>query len=203
MSSRRSNLAAFTLLELVLVLAVITVMVGMVLPRLSSFSRGRSVGNAANQIVALANWAHAQSVSRGVNFRLNIDPAKRSYWLTMQNGASYETMLQSQTALQNGPQSSNQTPTQYAQVGEDWGQSFVAPDGVNLACSVAPQPDGTYIEFRPNGRCDPGTVQLTDANGKVIEIGCLSATEEFHVLSDDERNQEKSLPQPAPSPQTR
>lgn len=194
MPTRRSNLA-FTLLELVLVLAVMTIVVGMVIPRLSSFGRGRAMGNTANQIVSLAQWARAQAVSQGVSYRLNVDATKRTYWLTMQTGATYENMLQSLNA--------NQTPTTYDQVGQDWGQTFTAPDGVNVVCNVPPQPDGTYIEFRPSGRTDPGTLQISDANGGMIEVGCLSATEEFHVLSDDERKQEQTPQQPTPPAQTR
>ncbi|HZL37804.1 MAG TPA: GspH/FimT family pseudopilin [Tepidisphaeraceae bacterium] len=195
MRSRRSNLAGFTLLELVLVLALIAIMTGIVITRMDVFGRGKRMANSADQVVSLAAWARSQAVARGVSVRLNFDPAQNAYWLTVQNGPAYENAFQ--------PLSGAQTPSQYALISEDWGQSFPVPTGVTFKCNIAPQIDGIYIEFRPNGRCDPGTVQFSDGSGKTIEVGCLSATEDVHVLSDDERQQELALAQPPPLGQTR
>ena len=44
------------------------------------------------------------------------------------------------------------------------------------------QPDGTYIEFRPTGRSDTGTIRLTDEEGNVKEVTCDTPTELFHVV---------------------
>ena len=67
---------------------------------------------------------------------------------------------------------------------------------MNFSCTIPQQPDGLYIEFRPTGRCDPGTITVTDGAGQSIEVGSLSETEEYHVLNADEKQMERSLAQP-------
>jgi Tfp pilus assembly protein FimT len=183
---------------LIFVLVLIAVVVGIALPSLSGFARSQTVGDSANRAMALARWARTEAITRGVCFRLNFDPAKHAYWLTMQNGASYENSLQDtgDNTLGLGGGNTN-TTTAFAEVGEEMGRIFLTPDGVNFDCNFPPQPDGSnYIEFRPSGRCDPGTIGFTDLKGQVIRIGCLTGTEQFHVLSPDEEQLMKTVVAP-------
>ena len=183
--------AAFTLLELVLVLAVMTIMAGAAVPLLRNFGEGKAVGNAADQVVALATWGRAQAIARGVNFRLNFDPSAGAYWLTRQSGPSYENV----TPDNDG---SAVRVNQYDDVGEEFGRRFTVPPGVTFTCNLPVQPDGTYITLRPTGRCDAGTVTFKDAGGKAVEVGALSSPELCHVLDADEQAQEAALQIPSP-----
>lgn len=148
----------FTLLELVLVMAILCIAMAMVAPSLRGFGRGRGAGDCAAQLVALGGWARTQAISRGVVYRLNLDPATRTYWLTVQRENATEFL------------------------GEEFGRTFTAPDGVAIDWDVLEREDGRYVAFHPSGRTDPATIQLTDADGTVIEIACLSATELFRVV---------------------
>lgn len=208
MPRHRSNFAAFTLIELVLVLALIAMIVGMTTASLGRFGRGRTIGDSAEQVVLLARWARTQAISRGINFRLNFDASNHSYWLTMQSGPNYENVVQD-AASAAAPSSSAPTSAMQPQansftdVGEEFGRRFTTADTVTFDCNFAAQSDGQYVEFRPSGRCDPATVKFSEIRGTaVIEVGCLSATEQWHVLSDDERQLENSQP-PPPSAQVR
>ncbi len=162
----RRGKAAFTLLELIVVMVLITVIVGIAAPSLSNFGQGRRIGDSADQIVVLARWARSQAISRGIAFRLNFDPSQNAYWLTMQSGPAYANILQ---ADPSAPPSVNT----YDQLGEEYGKRFAAPGNVTLTCTALAQQDGQYVEFYPTGRCDPATVRLTDVKGQVIEVGCL------------------------------
>src|SRR3954470_17536541 len=85
MHSRPTNFThrpAFTLLELILVMLILTLIVGLVVPSLRRFSQGRNLGYAATQITAMANYAHTQAISQGKPYRLNLDPGNGTYWLT-------------------------------------------------------------------------------------------------------------------------
>ena len=188
---RSSFTTAFTLLELILVLAVLAILVGIAVPALSAFGRGRRVTHAADQVVALARLARTQAITRGLNFRLNIDTRQRLYWVTVQNGASFESLEQ---PSQDGTQT-----TQFAEWSDDAGRKLTAPDGVTLESNLTEQPDGTYVQFRPTGRTDPVIVRFTDADGVTVAAGCLSATEDFHVLSDEERRQALTMTPPPPA----
>ncbi len=162
---RRSNPAAFTLLELILVMLILCGMAALAIPHLVEFSKGKAVDHCATQVLAMANWAQTQAVSRGVNYRLNIDEETGEYWLSVQN---YEG-------------------TGYEYLGEDFGRIRTPPDDVAIRWLEVPQQeDGTYVQFSPSGRTSPAIIYIEDANGRKRMVACLSATERFRILSDAE-----------------
>ena len=57
---------AFTLIELVLVMALLVVAVCMVAPRLSDFVRGRAIDSEARRLLALTDAGEARAVSEGM-----------------------------------------------------------------------------------------------------------------------------------------
>ncbi|HWE04597.1 MAG TPA: GspH/FimT family pseudopilin [Tepidisphaeraceae bacterium] len=205
MRQRRSIFArGFTLIELVFVLVIIAVIAAMVVPKMDRFARGQGVSDSADQVIALARWARTHAITRGVSFRLNFDPGKGTYWLTMQNGASFENMQpnsSSQTGTLGLSAGGAQSTTTFADVGEEPGRVFMAPGGVSFDSTIVQQPDGLYVEFYPSGRCDPGTIVFHDSGGAQIEIGCLAGTEQYHVLTEDEKQLEQSMT-PAPPGQS-
>src|SRR5688572_1587989 len=56
---------AFTLLELIVVLLVLSVLFAMAAPSFSGFGAGRAAHQTASQIVTLARWAREQAVTEG------------------------------------------------------------------------------------------------------------------------------------------
>lgn len=153
--------SGFTLLELVLVMAILLIVTAMAVP--AFVSRGREVRDCAARLVALTNWARTQAIVRGVTYRLNVDPQQRTFWLTVDQGDGT-----------------------FVPVGEEFGRVFPVPDGWTIDWSVTPQADGSYVEFRTTGRTDPATIRLTADNGSVTSIVCGSATDTFHVATDEE-----------------
>ena len=157
---------AFTLLELLMVMMIVAIIAMIAAPALHNFARGRGIGNCAEQIVSLTRWARTQAITRGVTYRLNLDPASRTYWLTV---------VRDDGTIDN--------------LGEEFGRVFNAPDGISLDWNAPMQQDGQYIQFLPTGRTDPATIHVTDARWKIVEISCFSPTELFHVVTDAERQQ--------------
>lgn len=176
MSSRRPNPKAFTLLELLLLMVIIAIVAAIAAPTLGNFGRGRRLENSTNQLLALAKYAQNQAIMDGVPYRLNFDLATRSYWLT----------------VEMPPPLSNGTPQapdgNFYSINDVHGQQVTLADNINLTTNLVMQPDGMYIEFEPNGRTDPATIELTDTVSNTSNyIGNLSATERIHVFNDDEQ----------------
>lgn len=83
MRARSSNQVerprAFTLIELLLVMALLTVVMALVSPSLGPFLRGRSVGYEVRRFIQLTRLAQARAANEGVPMRLWVDPDLRMY----------------------------------------------------------------------------------------------------------------------------
>jgi type II secretion system protein H len=72
---------AFTLIELVLVMALLVVAVCMVAPRMSDFIRGRALDSEARRMVALMRAGQARAVSEGMPMVLWLDEKQNAIGL--------------------------------------------------------------------------------------------------------------------------
>jgi prepilin-type N-terminal cleavage/methylation domain-containing protein len=197
MFSRRYRQSGFTLIELILVMLIIVIVAGMLAPALGRFTAGRAGDSVARQIVGLAHFARAQSISEARTYRLNFDENSRQFWLTADDGAGTFNPIQG-----------------------DYSNRYTAPEGVKMQVQVTPQPNmrlllpqnvqqqavaqsgqllngqqagaagsimqnlhtqGVYIEFQSTGRADPATIILTDATRHTVQVTCASPTDLFEV----------------------
>ena len=162
----RTTFRAFTLIELVLVMGIITLMVTIIAPSLSTFATGRKTQYAASQIISLAKFARSQAVNNGAMYRMTFDSSKRTITLTVQQDGG-----------------------QFGEPSSSLGNRIELADGLTLRTDLTAQPDGgTYVDFHPDGRTGDGPVHVwvTDKDGRVMEMACLSPTELFHVLPPEE-----------------
>jgi prepilin-type N-terminal cleavage/methylation domain-containing protein len=164
-SRTTSARTGFTLLELVLVMAILTLMVAIVAPSLTSFAVGRKTSYAGIQLVAMAKFARTQAVIEGRTYRMNFDPQARAAWLTVQDAGQFVA-----------PSSSMANRIEF-------------DERITLRTDLTAQPpDGEHVDFRPDGRTGDGPVHVwvSDPQGRVVEMACLSPTELFHVLPPEE-----------------
>src|SRR2546430_16407369 len=98
----------FTLLELVLVMVIACVLLALVAPSFTNWSRGSQLRDAADNFVAITRYARDRAVSDSTTCRLNIDPQAGTYALTIQNGDNFEPIQSS------------------------WGRSFQLDDGMQM-----------------------------------------------------------------------
>ena len=78
---------AFTLIELILVMAMLLIVIGVAAPTLSKFFRGRNLNSEARRFVSLTRYGQSRAVSEGVPMILWVD-AKRGYY-GLQQEVSY------------------------------------------------------------------------------------------------------------------
>ncbi|MFM8359950.1 MAG: Tfp pilus assembly protein FimT/FimU [Verrucomicrobiota bacterium] len=73
--------AGFTLIELILVMAMLVVVLALVAPSLGNFFRGRAVDSEARRLLSLTRYAESRAVAEGVPMLLWLNPAQRAYGL--------------------------------------------------------------------------------------------------------------------------
>lgn len=80
---------AFTLIELILVMAILTMAAALTAPVLSNFFRGRSLDSEARRLLALTHRGQSRAVSEGVPIDLWVNPEAGNFGLEAE--PSYET----------------------------------------------------------------------------------------------------------------
>jgi type II secretion system protein H len=163
--------SAFTLIELVLVMLIITVVVGAVVPTLRGFTMGRSARNTATRLISMTHYARTQAISQGRVYRLTYSPNRRAFWV------DYSALA--------GDTSDDQRSAPNADIAPRLDvDERLTIDTKNMSTSAA---GNQYVEFRPSGRTDPASIVITDQSNAQIEVACSSATEMFRILPDAER----------------
>jgi type II secretion system protein H len=81
-----SRAPAFTLIELVLVMALLAIVLAVAFPSLRNFFRGRNLDSEAHRFLALTRYAQSRAVSEGVPMVLWIDERQHTYGLQAQTG---------------------------------------------------------------------------------------------------------------------
>lgn len=80
-AGKRGRSAAFTLVELVLVMSMLVVILALVAPSLGRFFKGRSLDSEARRLVTLTHYAQSRAVSEGIPMMLWISPDDHAYGL--------------------------------------------------------------------------------------------------------------------------
>ncbi len=160
----RGATGAFTLLELIAVLVLISTVLAVAAPSLRGFARGRQTTDAAARVLALTHLARSRAASWGSVHRLNFDAETRECWLTMQKLGAFEEIEGNQ------------------------GQRFRLPAGVSVTLELQADGDGAseqaeHVQFYPGGRCDAATIELTGGLQDVVYVSCPSASERFRITT--------------------
>jgi Tfp pilus assembly protein FimT len=77
---------AFTLFELILVMALLMIVIGVAMPSLKNFFRGRYLDDEARRFLSLTRYGQSESISDGVPVELWINVKNGSYGLRVQSG---------------------------------------------------------------------------------------------------------------------
>jgi Tfp pilus assembly protein FimT len=77
----RNRSAAFSLVELIVVMTLMVVVIGIVAPSLRGFFHGRNLDNEARQFLSLTRYGRSRAIAEGLPVDLWINPARSSYGL--------------------------------------------------------------------------------------------------------------------------
>jgi prepilin-type N-terminal cleavage/methylation domain-containing protein len=195
--ARRQIGGGFTLIELIMVMSLIAIMLYIIAPSLTGFTKSRRTNDTATLLLALANYGRTHAMSEGRNYRLVFDLEHRQFQLESQDGATYSPVDNDFGLLHDLPdgvdvdvQIQPQLDT-LPEFGQDAQGNGSTPDGgtASLSSAQTEQPpvarDGMYIEFRSSGRTDQSVIQVLNTAGGSggYILRCPSETEGFEIVS--------------------
>lgn len=153
--------AAFTLIELILVMAIVVVAISITAPRMANFFRGRTLDSETRRLLALTHSGQSRAISEGIPTRLQFDIPNHTYRLQQDPGwsdrdpkaleFSCDPDLQIDVVQANNPRSATSRRR--------------LPDTVQARGNPRNLPE---IRFLPDGSIDdtsPRALHLQDKNG--------------------------------------
>ena len=143
---------AFTLIELILVLALLVIITSIAAPAMTRFVRGRALDTEARRLVALMHLAQSRAVSEGMPMMLWVNEKANTY------GVTAETSGQNVQNAQSGDAKAEEVRVDSTLVIAVQ-NAGVTPIQFNHLPAIRFLADGTVDEGSPQG------LQLTDADG--------------------------------------
>jgi len=150
--------AAFTLIEMIVVMALLGITISVALPSLKGFFRGRTLDSEARRMLALTRQGQTRAVSTGVPMILWFDAAQQT--LGLEAEAGYADSDPKAVSLQASGD------LQFKVI--SLGTAQVRPTSTSNPHQNLPQ-----IRFLPDGTLDessPTAVQLTDRDGVSVFV---------------------------------
>jgi prepilin-type N-terminal cleavage/methylation domain-containing protein len=158
----------FTLVELIAVLAILTITVSFAAPALSNFFRGRSLNSEARRLLALTHQAQSRAISEGVPMDLWVDSAQRVCGLTAE--PSYEPEDSRAVVIPFDGDIRVEVLTAQGQ-GVDLGALDVQMASPSTPLVMRVRTDLPNIRFMPDGTVtedSPEVLQLTHLSGESL-----------------------------------
>lgn len=163
-SCRKRGAKGFTLLELVVVLAIVALSVGLVLPALETGLRHWRLQAAVQEVATLVRFTRNQAVARRKPLQVILDAPRRVYWLD-----------DAEAPVLDDPE----------QAGEKGIRLYALPTELRFG-SLAGEPGlvrgRVGIVFFPKGNSTGGEVEVVDPRGKEYRVHVEPLTGRARIL---------------------
>ncbi len=162
---------AFTLIELILVLALLAVVTSLAAPSLSRFFRGRALNSEARQLLSLTHAGRSRAVADGFPMLLWIDSNQRAYG------------LQEEGTTQNSSTQDADPKAEEFAFGDN-----VEIEAVNASDMSINGQSLPVIRFLPDGTTDensPATLRLTGQNGETLWLVQATNRVSYEIRNSD------------------
>lgn len=155
---RRSGRTGFSLLELILVLALLALAAALATPTLSRFTRRHLSQDCATDLLVLTRYAQDHAARQATPYRLHVDPEARIYHLTAQRGGTFVAPA------------------------NDLGRIFDLPMTVVAQWeSPSAAQQNQYVQFNPDGTHEPAVLLLIEQDGRTLRLVGDAITEPFRL----------------------
>jgi prepilin-type N-terminal cleavage/methylation domain-containing protein len=165
-----SGPAAFTLIELILVMAILTMAVSVTAPTLANFFRGRTLDSEARRLLAMTHSGQNRAVSEGIPIDLWVDAENRTVGLEAEPSFETTDARAVEFELDGGVQVEITKQTAVTSAAKTLGLSQT------VSTASVPRPNLTHpllptIRFLPDGtisETSPQTLRLSGRDGNSI-----------------------------------
>ena len=167
LQDRRGAVAGFTLLELIVVLALIAVITASIVPVYVRAMNGIRMRSAQNGLIGTLRFIQELSVRESREYRLYVDAKKGTYWVKRLE------------KVEKGEK-------KFEPVAEAWGAETELPAQFVITSVKARKERGEkalFIACQPNGASDQATISIRDdhARGRNIKIIVLGPMGKIEV----------------------
>jgi len=136
------GIPAFTLIEILLVIVILTIIGGLAIPNLSqTFSRVQ-LNQTANDMAYLMRYAQSRAIIQRFTCQFILDAENKRYWITQQNSPAQEDS------------DSSESQPSFKKISGRLGRTL----GIPLDIQV--QAENPTMQFYPDGRIDKDSFQL-------------------------------------------
>ncbi|MBL9136286.1 MAG: prepilin-type N-terminal cleavage/methylation domain-containing protein [Verrucomicrobiales bacterium] len=180
--------AGFTLIELILVMAILVVALGVTFPALKRFFQGRVLDAEARRLLALTRYGQSRAVSEGIPMILWIDERSGRYGLEPasgfaldDDGLAREYKLDDDLTLEADTDRRASMRSGFGQVNVQSATTVTVPEPTLRAPTVSQQGSRLAgverIGFRPDGSIDPDSpTRITLRQGELETTWLVQAT---------------------------
>ena len=180
---------AFTLIELILVMAILTMAVAVTAPTLANFFRGRTLDLEARRLLALTHSGQNRAISEGIPMNLWINPDDGSVGLDAEPSFEKEDPRAVEFKLDGGL---------HIEVGKaevvPSAKTTLVPGQLTSTASVTPahltHPGLPTIRFLPDGTVSdtsPSKLQLIARNGSSLWVALARDRLKYEIRSTNQQ----------------
>ena len=150
MAAHRQRCTGFTLLEIIVVMAILAIITAAVVPVYSHSMRAIQARSARNTLIGLLQFTQEKAVTEGCEYRLYLDKKENTYWVMRIIGHDAgEKILES--------------------VEVEWGMKRSLPKDLTFQ-KITARKDASqkayYIACFPHGGCDVAAVEVRNASDR-------------------------------------
>ncbi len=142
----RNNRAAFTLIELILVMTMMTMAIAVIFPSLEGFFHGRNLDNEARKFLSLTRYGQSRAIAEGIPVELWINPRQETYGLQALSGYSETRTNPMVFAVDKTVQMAFSAPPSVLTRSNQWTQ---ASGHAGALTKIRFQPDGFISDTSP------------------------------------------------------